>query len=108
MRHRFTSVVLAGTLGALFLATTPTVSLARPYHSIGWRERNQEHRIYQGVSQDQISGREFARLDREEDRIARDRYRFSHNDGHLGPRERVHLQHEINHSSRDIYRARHN
>jgi len=108
MRHRFTPIVLASTLGALFLATTPTVSLAFPHHSIGWRQHNQERRIYQGVRQEQISGREFARLDRQEDRIARDRYRFIHNDGHLGPRERFRLQHELNHSSRAIYRARHN
>lgn len=108
MQHRFASVVLAGTFGALFLVATPTVSLAHPYHSIGWREHYQERRIYQGVSQEQISGREFGRLEREEGRIAQDRYRFVHNDGHLGPRERARLQHELNHTSRDIYRARHN
>jgi hypothetical protein len=40
-------------------------------------------------------------------RIAREEYRFRHNDGHLGPRERTRLQHDLNGVSRDIYRDRH-
>jgi hypothetical protein len=36
------------------------------------------------------------------------RYRFRHDDGYIGPREQARLQHRLNHSSRHIYRARHN
>jgi hypothetical protein len=108
MQRRFTSVVLAGFVGALVLMTTPSISLAWPYHSIGWRMHNQQGRIYHGVRQGQITGREYRRLEREQFRTAQLRYRFRHNDGHIGPRERTRLQHRLNHTSRHIYRARHN
>jgi hypothetical protein len=36
------------------------------------------------------------------------RHRFRQNDGHIGPRERARLQHRLNHTSRGIYRSRHN
>ena len=47
-------------------------------------------------------------LERQQYRSARMRYNFRHNDGHLGPRERARLHHRLNHTSRSIYRARHN
>ena len=108
MQHRYTSVALAGFLGALVLMTTPSISLAWPHHSAGWRMHNQQHRIYQGVRQEQIAGGEYRRLEREQFRTAQLRYRFRHNDGHIGPREQARLQHRLNHTSRDIYLARHN
>ncbi len=109
MQHRFASFAFAGALGALVLATTPSISLAHdPHYSIGQRMHNQQRRIYQGVRQDQISPSEYRSLEREERGIARTRYRFRHNDGHLGPAERARLQARLNETSQDIYQDRHN
>lgn len=107
MNRTWTSLVLAGVVG--LLVATPSLSFAHgPYRSIGWRQHHQQARIYQGVRHGQISGREYRRLERQQASIAFQRYRFRHNDGHLGPRERAVLQHRLNHASRHIYRARHN
>jgi len=108
MRHRSASFVFAGALGALFLATTASPGMASPHHSIGWREHNQQQRIYQGVQQDQIGPRQYRRLEHQELGIARARYRFRHDDGHLDPTERARLQHRLNEASQDIYSDRHN
>jgi hypothetical protein len=109
MLHRLAPFAFAGALGALILATTPSISLAHyPHHSIGQRMHNQQHRIYQGVRQDQISPSEYRSLEREERGIARERYRFRHDDGHLGPVERARLQQDLNEASRDIHQDRHN
>jgi len=108
MLRRSTSIVLASALTALILLTIPTLSFAGPYQPVGWRMRNQQGRIYQGVRQGQIGPREYRHLERQEGRIALERYRFRHNDGHIGPRERARLQHDLNHTSRNIYRDRHN
>jgi len=108
MLRRFTSVVLASTLTAVTLLSIPTLSFAGPRHAPAWRMRNQQGRIYQGVRQGQIGQGEYRHLERKEFRTARLRSRFLHNDGHIGPRERGVLEHRLNHTSRDIYRARHN
>lgn len=108
MLHRFSSIFVAGTLTALTLLSMPTLSFAWSYHNAGWRMRNQQSRIYQGVQQGQIGPREYRHLERQEYRTARLRSRFVQNDGHIGPRERAVLQHRLNHTSRSIYRARHN
>ena len=108
MSRRFSSVVVAGALTALTLLSVPATSFAWPHHDVGWRMRDQQGRIYQGVRQGQIGPREYRRLERQEYRTARLRSRFLHNDGHLGPRERGVLRHRLDHTGRSIYRARHN
>lgn len=108
MACRFPSVVFAGFVGTLVFMTTPSFSIAGPSHPIGWRMHNQQERIYQGVRQGQITGREYRSLAGQQSRTAQLRHRFRHNDGHLGPRERARLQHRLNDSSRQIYWARHN
>ena len=111
MSRRFTSFAFAGILGTLALVTAPSLSLADgPEHprSISGRLHNQQHRIYQGIRQDQITRAEARQLEHQQWGIRRARYRMRHDDGHLGPQERARLQHRLNHSSHDIYAARHN
>lgn len=107
MSRRFTSIFVASALTALTLLSVPTMSFASPRHAPAWRMRHQQGRIYQGVRQGQIGPGEYRHLEREEFRTARLRSRFLHNDGHIGPRERRILEHRLNHTSRDIYRDRH-
>jgi hypothetical protein len=107
MKRRWASLLLASAIGICLPAVTPTVSLAHePHHSINWRQHHQQSRIYQGVRNGQLSAREYRRLEKEEAHIAREEYRFRHNDGHLGSWERAKLQHDLNHASQDIYRDR--
>ena len=75
--------------------------------SINAREARQERRIDQGIYSGELTKNEIRRLEREQNRIDRveDRYRTS-GDG-LSPRERERLQRALNHSSRDIYRQKH-
>jgi hypothetical protein len=76
-------------------------------HSINAREARQQQRIDQGIYSGELTKNEIRRLEREQNRIDRveDRYRTS-GDG-LSPRERERLQRALNHSSRDIYRQKH-
>lgn len=74
---------------------------------INAREARQERRIDQGIYSGELTRNEIRRLEREQNHIDRleDRYRTS-GDG-LSPRERERLERALNHSSRDIYRQKH-
>ncbi len=72
------------------------------------REAGQRERIHRGVEDGSLTRREAHRLGHEQVRIERTERRFRHNDGHLGPRERVVLQRMQSRSSRHIARAKHN
>lgn len=108
MPRRLTSSIVAGFIGALVLMTTPRLSLAWPAHPVGWRRHKHQGRIYHGVQQGQLTESEYRRVERAQLRTAQLRQRFRHNDGDLGPREQARLQHRLNHTSRHMYRARHN
>lgn len=71
------------------------------------REANQAHRIRQGLRDGSLTRGEVTRLRAEQRHIHREEARFKA-DGHFTPRERAHLQRDVNRASRDIYRARHN
>ena len=74
---------------------------------INAREARQERRIDQGIYSGELTKNEIRRLEREQNRIERveDRYRTSGNG--LSPRERERLERALKHSSRDIYRQKH-
>ncbi len=108
MSRRLTLVILASALTALTLLTIPTFSFAGPKYPAGWHMHHQQGRIYQGVGQGQIGPREYRYLERQQYRSARMRSNFRHNDGHIGSYERARLYHRLNHTSRSIYRTRHN
>ncbi len=44
----------------------------------------------------------------EQAKIRVDKFYAKHNDGHIGPREFMYLNHELNHSNQHIYRLKHN
>jgi len=71
------------------------------------RESRQKARIRQGVRSGELTSREAARLAAEQAAIRAEEYRYRHNDGHLGPWERFDLQRDLNRSSRDILRQKH-
>jgi len=71
------------------------------------RQQNQRERIVNGVRSGELTYRETSRLAREQAQVRRMENRFRHSGDGLSNRERVRLQHEMNQSSRHIYRQKH-
>jgi hypothetical protein len=93
---------MAGTLSTAVLLGTMT--FAGP--SINHRQINQQKRIRQGVQSGELTRHETMKLEREQGRIARHEV-MAKTDGTFTPRERTRIQRELDHSSRDIYRQKH-
>ncbi len=97
------TVVTAGsTLGLASAASAGTHS-----PNIDRREARQQGRIYQGVRSGALTPRETYRLERQQANIRNQEARFK-SDGNLSRHERSVLQNRLNHSSKAIYRAKHN
>jgi hypothetical protein len=95
-------------IASVVLVLAGALALAAPSEaSIDGREREQRQRIRQGRQSGELTHHEAARLAREQRQIRREERRFRANDGHLGPRERARLNHDLNRASRDIYRQKH-
>ena len=97
------TLILTGMLLSTSLLMA-TLALAGPYT---YREERQQDRIAQGVASGQLTPGETARLEREEARIEAERRAFWA-DGNLSPAERAKLTHDLNKTSRDVYRLKHN
>jgi hypothetical protein len=73
------------------------------------REAHQQRRIAQGVRTGKLTPHETARVERQQVRIHREvRSDRRANGGRLTRSERVHVNRQLNRSSRHIYRAKHN
>lgn len=75
--------------------------------TINERRKNQQKRIWDGVKDDELTRKEFARLEREQNQVRRQERRFR-SDGVFTRVERARVQHNLNQSSRHIRRAKHN
>lgn len=95
-------------LGALALPAMAQMPPMHHPHSINARLHNQQERIHQGVGSDQLTRREQYRLDARDARIRHQEYRDRLSGGRFTRAERHHIQRELNHSSHDIYRDKHN
>jgi hypothetical protein len=71
------------------------------------RQRNQTHRVNQGINSGEITRRE-ARSVRRSTRSAKRYERRAKADGKVTWKERARLQHKENKASRKIYRVKHN
>jgi hypothetical protein len=94
-------------LVALTLATATAASANPRSPWINRREHRQAWRIHQGVKSGELTPGEARRL-RAQERDIRWDEREAKSDGKLTVAERRHLNRELNHSSRDIYRLKHN
>ena len=92
---------IAMAVAAMVLAGSATVFAA----GIEQRQRNQQHRIHQGIRSGSVTPGEAARLEREQVRIERMERRLKA-DGDFTRRDRV--RHRLTRSSRHIFRAKHN
>jgi len=82
----------------------PTVASAGP---IQHRQANQQQRIYKGVQNGSLTGKEYRNLQRREQSIAAQRYRDVHDGGGLTAYERQRLNNRLNNTSQAIYREKH-
>ena len=92
----------ASAVSAVLLLGAFTLSEA----GVNRRVRRQEARIGQGVASGELTGREYRRLERGENRIVAREARMKA-DGNFTPRERARINRELNVESRRIYRQKH-
>jgi len=112
------TVALSGLLAAAGFAQNPDTPDAGPgvyepahprVNQVDRREQRQQHRIAEGVGSGQLTAREAARLQRQQQHIANQQRRdMAMHEGHLTRREQIQLNREQNHASRNIYAKKHN
>lgn len=71
------------------------------------RQKNQQKRIFKGVKNGNVTGKEFKRLQKQQIRTQKAKKRAK-SDGVVTKKERVKLHKRQNKNSRRIYRAKHN
>jgi hypothetical protein len=108
-RSTMNTTQTALTITVLTAAICATAAQAKPTRDpmINHRQARQGQRIRQGVRSDELTRGEATRLRRGERDIAAAEH-AAKSDSHLTPRERLHIQHELNQERRDIYRLKHN
>lgn len=119
MKMIFKSVCLSAALAAMMLSAaaqavsdangTTTVPPSTKPETINQRRENQQDRIAQGVKSGQLTAGETANLETKEaainHEVAADRRA---NGGKLTQAERVQVNHQLNRTSNQIYRDKHN
>ncbi|MCE7873960.1 hypothetical protein DYH09_26810 [bacterium CPR1] len=95
---------------SLLLLAALTVLALSPAQAqpVNERERNQANRIYNGVSSGQLTRAETANASRDLARIQRRESYYRATGGRYTAAERRATQHQLNRSSRQIYRLKHN
>ena len=99
---------LLTTLTLVVLTASGAFAQARP-HTINQRQENQKDRLQAGRKDDQLTKAEATRLRAEEAGIrAQEKVERKANGGTLTAGEKAQLNRELNRTSRQIHRARHN
>ena len=75
--------------------------------SVNRREHRQGERIQQGLRSDELTRREAARLRAEQAGVRAEERRYRRTGTGLSPWERRDLQRDLNRTSRDLYRQKH-
>lgn len=92
-------------LAAVFVLGVSAVSMAGG-RGINARQHREQHRIFRGIRNGELTRREAGRLEARLLGIRRAERR-ARSDGYLSPRERARLHHRLNRESRAIYRQTH-
>src|SRR5215813_13339890 len=100
-------MILAAMIFAIGFSIVANAQGYRRNHNINAREARQQRRIDQGIVSGELTNNEIRRLEREQERIERTEDRYRESGGGLSPRERLRLERDLNRSSRDIYRQKH-
>lgn len=94
----------AARIGAVFL--TVSVIATPALAGVNGRQAHQQHRIAQGWRSGELTGREAARLERQQHRIARTEHRMRATNG-MNAYERARLQYRQDLASANIYGHKH-
>lgn len=97
---------VTSTTTATTTATTTTPAKRRPM-GIEARQRRQQARIAQGINSGELTAKEGARLERREAGIERREQRMRASGGKFTPGERRAVQKQLNSTSRQIYKEKH-
>ena len=93
---------------ALVAVIIPAAGLAQGRRNgVNERQHNQQQRIRQGVRSGELTGVEAARLQRQQAQIRLNEARARQSGGEFTPRERARIQRQLNRSSGNIYRQKH-
>ncbi len=98
---------IAAALTGLALVA-PVASAAPGGRGVNARQHRQAARIHEGIQDGQITRGEANRLRGDEAAIRAEERVYRRSGGGLSRAERRDLQHDLNQTSREIYRARHN
>ena len=100
---------LTALVAVTMIAPIIAAPLAAQAGEVWNREENQQDRIYQGVRNGSITGREYSNLQARETRLNNQRTEdLENHNGHLTGSEYRQLNREENRDSRAIYRDKHN
>ena len=104
----FKLVLVAALTAAPALTFAQTSAQEQPKNPVVKREFNQQRRIGNGISNDRLSPRQGARLERQQMRIHRQvRTMRARDNGRLTMHDRRVIRHRQNVASRRIFRAKH-
>ena len=95
-------------LALAIVATCLVLGATSATAGINDKEKRVRHRIHTGVQDGSLTKGETKHLLREQKRIEHKEQRFRHNDGQLGPRERIELNRDIHRSQHHVRRAKNN
>ena len=108
MQQRFSGKrILSGlALGTMMIASTTAVFAE---NEVNERQHDQQARIAQGVANGSMTGHETAKVEGQEAAIHHEvRTERQANGGKLTPAERAQVNRQQNHTSREIFRDKHN
>jgi len=98
--------LFSATLVLAFIGIASVASAQTATPNVTKRQENQQARIAQGVKSGQLTAKETEHLEAREAKIQHDK-KVAKSDGTVTPAERAKLQREENHTSRAIYRQKH-
>ncbi|MBI5410041.1 MAG: hypothetical protein HZA14_11800 [Nitrospirae bacterium] len=90
----------------LILFAVPAIAGNTDTPVVDKKQENQEQRIEQGIASGELTKKEAVRLEREQAKIEKEEKAFKA-DGVLTKQERGKLHHDLNKSSRHIYKEKH-
>jgi hypothetical protein len=101
--------IVAGVIGCAVLTTTAYAAPARRHPAgINAREHRQVQRIKEGNKNGELTAAEKDKLKADEAAVRAEERVYRQSGNGLNARERRDLEHDLNKTSREIYRAKHN
>ncbi|MCG8673279.1 MAG: hypothetical protein MI867_28075 [Pseudomonadales bacterium] len=100
------ALISAPKTASLILTLALIVAATQTYAGINDRQAKQQARINHGIANGELTHREAARMQRQQNKIDRKEQAYR-SDGVLTKRERIDLQTDLNQTSKRIYRQKH-